>query len=77
MAVSLSIKNVPDPVLARLRRRARRNNRSLQGELPAILDDVLLARRLTVDDVYRRVRALGLRTDSDSASVLRQERDAR
>lgn len=34
---SLSIKNVPDDVVARLRAQAARNHRSLQGELLHIL----------------------------------------
>lgn len=41
MAVNLSIKNVPDAVATRLRERAGRNHRSLQGELMAILEQVL------------------------------------
>lgn len=38
MAVNLSIKDVPDDVAERLRRRAARNHRSLQGELMAIVE---------------------------------------
>jgi plasmid stability protein len=38
MAVSLSIKNVPDEMAAALRERARINHRSVQGELMAILE---------------------------------------
>ena len=38
MAVNLSIKNVPDALAAKLRERAERNHRSLQGELMAILE---------------------------------------
>lgn len=38
MPVNLSVKNVPDALAARLRRRAERNHRSLQGELMAILE---------------------------------------
>ena len=38
MPVNLSIKNVPDALAARLRERAERNHRSLQGELMAILE---------------------------------------
>lgn len=34
---NLSVKNVPTAVVARLRRRARRNHRSLQGELMAVV----------------------------------------
>jgi plasmid stability protein len=38
MGVNLSIKDVPDDVAERLRRRAARNHRSLQGELMAIVE---------------------------------------
>ena len=38
MSVNLSIKNAPDDVVARLRERASRNHRSLQGELMAIIE---------------------------------------
>ena len=38
MAVSLSIKRVPDDVLKRLRERAARNKRSLQGELLDVIE---------------------------------------
>ncbi len=34
---SLSIKDVPEPLLEALRRRAARNHRSLQGELMALI----------------------------------------
>ena len=38
MSVNLSIKDVPDPVAERLRARAARNHRSLQGELMVIVE---------------------------------------
>ncbi len=38
MAVSLSIKNVPEEIAAALRERAKANHRSVQGELMAILE---------------------------------------
>lgn len=38
MAVNLSIKEVPDALADRLRRRAERNHRSLQGELMDIIE---------------------------------------
>ncbi len=37
MAVNLSIKGVPEALAARLRERAARNHRSLQGELMALI----------------------------------------
>lgn len=38
MSVNLSIKNAPDDIVRRLRQRAERNHRSLQGELMAIIE---------------------------------------
>jgi hypothetical protein len=38
MSVNLSIKDVPDELAERLRHRAARNHRSLQGELLAIVE---------------------------------------
>ena len=40
--VTLSIKYVPDHVARRLRERAARNQRSLQGELLAIVEEAVL-----------------------------------
>jgi len=41
MPVNLSVKNAPDDVVERLRRRAQRNHRSLQGELMAIIEEAV------------------------------------
>jgi plasmid stability protein len=41
MPVTLSIKNAPDDMVQRLRERARRNHRSLQGEMLSILEQVV------------------------------------
>ena len=38
MPVNLSIKNAPDDIVERLRERAARHHRSLQGELLAIVE---------------------------------------
>lgn len=38
MPVNLSVKNVPEALASKLRARAERNHRSLQGELMAILE---------------------------------------
>ena len=38
MSVNLSIKNASDEVVAALKSQARRNHRSLQGELMAIIE---------------------------------------
>ncbi len=78
MPVNLSIKNVPDDVVERLRRRAERNHRSLQGELRAIVEDA--ARResiVGIDAVVREVQRLGISSPSESAEIVRAMRDAR
>lgn len=77
MTVSLSIKNVPDELVDRLRSRASANHRSLQGELLVILEEVLLGQGLTVEEADRRLRALGFKTGDEAAAIVRAERDAR
>jgi plasmid stability protein len=77
MSVNLSIKNVPDGVAEALRRRAARNRRSLQGELLVILEEgVLRDGVLSPSDLLREIRSAGLRTPSESARMIREERDA-
>ena len=75
--MDLSIKNVPKDVVERLRDRAKHNHRSLQGELLVILEEALSPRRLTVDEAYRRVKALGFRTGPEAVQMVREDRDAR
>ena len=78
MPVNLSIKNAPDDVVQRLRARATRHHRSLQGELLAILEEAAQPpRQLTVDEVLAEVRRLQLATPVESAAMVRVERDAR
>jgi plasmid stability protein len=73
--VTLSIKNVPADMAERLRTRAARNHRSLQGELMAILDEA--SRVLTIEDLAAFAERVGLRTSSNSATLIRQDRDGR
>lgn len=78
MPINLSIKNVPDDVAARLRERARRAHRSLQGELLAILETAVAgSERLSAADVLREVRGLGYSTSDEATAWIRAERDAR
>lgn len=77
MSVNLSIKNVPGELAERLRERARRHNRSLQGELMTILEEAVEPRRITVEQLYDRVKALGLETPSEAVAMIREDRDAR
>jgi antitoxin FitA len=78
MPVNLSIKNAPDDVVERLRARAARNRRSLQGELLAIVEDaVRLPETLTPAQVLAEVRRLGISTPAEAAAMIREDRDAR
>jgi antitoxin FitA len=77
MPVSFSIKNVPDEVAEKLRRRAVQRHRSLQGELLAILEESVAGERtLTPAELVRRLKTLGLETPSESAALVRKDRDA-
>lgn len=119
MAVTLTIKQVPDEIAECLRRRASANHRSLQRELlriiegaatgidPAVAFDVYrtaapataafggrahpagsgrprgralsrpAAGRLTLEELWQRARKLGAPMPSESASIVRRDRDAR
>lgn len=71
--MNLSIKNAPESVVERLRQRAERNHRSLQGELLAIIEDA--ARAEGPRAVFEEIRASGLRTPGDSVDIIRADRD--
>jgi len=78
MPVNLSVKNVPDHIAERLRQRAAKHHRSLQGELIAILEEnVTTKRSLTPLEFLSEVRASALNTPEESADFIRKERDAR
>jgi antitoxin FitA len=76
MPVTLSIKNAPDDVVERLRERAARNHRSLQGELLSIIEAAVPPKRkLNVDEVMAEVRKLGFTSTVDSTEIIRSDRD--
>ena len=78
MAVNLSIKAVPDSLVEKLRRRAERNHRSLQGELLTILEETLeRSRPLMSDEAIRKLRMIDLESGSESAVIIRHDRDRR
>ena len=78
MPVNLSIKNAPDDLVDRLKQRARRNHRSLQGEMLAIIEEaVRQPRRLTVDEILAEAKKLDLNSRDESAQIVRQMRDER
>jgi plasmid stability protein len=72
---NLSIKNAPEEVVARLRERARRHHRSLQGELLAIIEAAAREGQANASGVLAAVRGLGLRTPAEAAAIVRGDRD--
>jgi plasmid stability protein len=78
MPINLSIKNAPDEIVARLKERAAKHHRSLQGELMAIIEEAVCTPRwLTPKDALAEVRRLGLRTPAEAAAIVRANRDGR
>lgn len=78
MPVNLSIKNVPDELADRLRRRAEAAHRSMQGELMAILEAALGEQPpLTPTDVLALAKKLGIETRDEATDHIRRLRDAR
>ena len=78
MPTHLSIKNVPDRLMSRLRKRAAKQHRSLQGEVLSIIESsVETPSPLTPSQVLAQVRHLGLKTPREAVSIIRKGRDAR
>jgi plasmid stability protein len=90
MSVSLSVKNVPDELAARLRARAAQNKRSLQGELLSILEEAVGARPalaiartppaggwLSIDEVVERAKRRFPGGTPSSVDLIRKMRDER
>ena len=77
MAVSLSVKDVPDDVADALRARALRNHRSLQGELLEILESAVRATPFRGDALWKHVQALGLSTPAGATRMVRNDRRRR
>ena len=74
--MNLSIKNAPEATVARLRERATRNHRSLQGELMAIVEAAVQAEPpARASEVYARIKALGLSSRQEAVDLVRAGRD--
>ena len=77
MPVNLSIKNAPDRVVRKLKKRAERNHRSLQGELMAIITEAAeKPPAITLEELMERARRRGLPTRSEAAEIIRADRDS-
>jgi plasmid stability protein len=75
----LLVRDLDPAVVARLKDKARQNQRSLQGELKAILEEA--AARATRDEALAMIdkwqRKWGDRVFSDSTQMIREDRDQR
>ena len=75
---TLTIKNVPEETVERLREQAKRHHRSMQGELMAMLEgDLDPQGTLTPDEAIERIKALGIKSGNDATRWIREDRDAR
>jgi len=78
MSVTFTIKNVPDDLADRIRRRAKKAHRSLQGELLHILEQAVEERKvLTPMMVREKAAAFGVGSDSEAVEMIREDRDER
>jgi plasmid stability protein len=78
MGVTLSIENVPEEIVARLKRRAEQNRRSLQGELREIVESAAGSDgRLSPMQAYAEAQRVGLKGLGPSVDMIRADRDAR
>ena len=77
MPTNVSLKNVPDDIVEKLRKRAKRHHRSLQGELIAILEEAVGNTKLSIDQAESRLRELRFETGDESTAWLRELRDVR
>jgi plasmid stability protein len=78
MPVNISVKNVPDELARRLRARAQRHHRSLQGELVVIFEEAVREEEpLSPAELLATIRQRGPRTHEEAARAVREDRDGR
>jgi len=77
MPINVSVKNVPDNIVDKLRKRAKRHHRSLQGALVAILEEATESTFLSIDEAEERLNTLGFKTRDESTNWVREVRNAR
>ncbi len=58
---NVNVKNLPRDLHRRLKERAKRNHRSLNGEMIACLQEAVMPKRIDPDEAAERIRALRTR----------------
>jgi len=77
MPVNVSVKNVPDDIMDKLRKRAKRHHRSLHGELMVILEEAVGPAALSLNEAEVRLDAMRFTTGDESTTWIRELRNAR
>jgi plasmid stability protein len=73
---TVSVKNVPEEVVRRLKAQAQENHRSLQGEVLSILEAATRrAPGMTAAAALAEARRHGLRGEPRSVDIIRADRD--
>lgn len=62
MATNFTLKNIPEDLYEKVKERARRNNRSINGEIISILSAATAPNHIPVDVILARARVLRERT---------------
>ena len=62
MATNFTLKNIPDDLYEKVKQRAERNHRSVNGEIISLLDAATASRHAPADEILARARALRART---------------
>jgi antitoxin FitA len=75
--INVSVKNVPDELADRLKKRARRHHRSLQGELLAIIEEATNPEKISFEEAEIRLKSLNFKTPDESQAWIRELRNAR
>jgi plasmid stability protein len=73
---SVTVRNIPLPVLSRIKARAAGNRRSMQGELLAILEAAAATSesRRTPVELLIQLRAAGVASPAESLAMIRADR---
>ena len=78
MSVNFSIKNVPDEIAEKIKIRAAKNHRSLQGELMSIIEAAVAKNEtMTPSELLTEIRSLEFSTPAESRDMVRDDRDSR
>jgi plasmid stability protein len=62
MTVAITVKNIPQPLYEKLKLRAGRNRRSVNGEIISIFEEALTVHTVKPEDILASARALREKT---------------